>query len=114
MPEVFIDKEGNPLERGVLYNLPPLSWPLSFQFYEFRWEGDFKILKAVFLDFNGHPNYFNKKKVISIATKPTSEKMREYISSAKTLVEWLSNEEPKITQRQAKCTDTDRLPPERD
>jgi len=104
MREFFKDKDGNLLEKGVLYDLPPLSWPLSFQGYEDHQEGDFRNLAAVFLDFKGYPHYFNRKKVEIIASKTTPEKAREYINSAKSLVEWLSIKETQIAQTLPKCT----------
>jgi len=104
MREFFKDKDGNPLEKGVLYELPPLSWPLSFQCYEYCQEGDFKNLKAVFWDFKGYTHYFSKEKISLLATKTPLEKAREYINSAKSLVEWLSIKETQIAQRRAKCT----------
>lgn len=96
MQESFKDKDGNFLEKGVLYDLPPLSWPLSFQCYEHCQEGDFKNPEAVFWDFKGCPHYFNRKKVEIIATKTSPEKVREYLNLAKALVEWLSIKESKL------------------
>lgn len=104
MRESFKDKDGNHLEKGILYDLPPLSWPLSFQSYEDHQEGDFKSLMAVFWDFRGNPHYFNRKKIEIIATKTTSEQIVQYINSARSLIEWLSNKESKIAQSQVKCT----------
>lgn len=103
MQEPFKDKDGNPLEKGVLYDLPPLSWPLSFQSYEYRQEGDFKNPEAVFWDFKGFPHYFNKKRVEVVAAKTTLLGVKKYISSAKSLLEWLSIKESKIAQSKAKC-----------
>jgi len=103
MQEFFKDKDGNPLEKGVLYDLPPLSWPLSFQSYEYRQEGDFKNPEAVFWDFRGTPHYFNKKRVEVVAAKTSPEKAREYLNSAKSLTEWLSIKESKLAQSKAKC-----------
>ncbi len=105
MPEHFKDKDGNPLEKGVLYDLSPLSWPLSFQGYENHQEGDSTKPEAVFWDFKGYPHYFNRKRVEIIAVKTTSEKAREYTTSAKSLVEWLSIKETQIAQSQTKCTE---------
>ena len=105
MRESFKDKDGNSLERGVLYDLPPLSWPLSFQCYEYRQEGDLKKLESVFWDFRGYPHYFSKEKIAVLATPINPQKIREYISSAKTLVDWLSIKETLIAQRRAKCTE---------
>ena len=107
MPENFKDKDGNSLEKGVLYDIPFQSWPLSFQGYEHRQEGDFKpcMREAVFWDFKGYPHYFPRKKVEIIATKITPERVREYLSSSKTLVDWLSIKENKmVAQSQPKCT----------
>ena len=106
MSEIFRDKDGNPLEKGILYDLPPLSWPLSFQCYEHRQEGDFKNPEAVFWDFRGNPHYFNKKKIESIATKTTLPQIVQHLNSAKSLVEWLSIKGTQIEQRQAKCTES--------
>ncbi len=111
MQEFFKDKDGNFLEKGVLYDLPPLSWPLSFQCYEHHQEGDFRNLEAVFWDFKGCPHYFNKKKIASLAIKTTPDKVREYINSAKSLVEWLSIKESKLAQSKPKCTEQSRKRP---
>lgn len=108
MQESFKDKDENSLEKGVLYDLPSQSWPLSFQGYEYHQEGDFKpcMREAVFSDFKGYPHYFNRKKIEIIASKTTPEKIREYVDSAKTLVDWLSiKENQMIAQSRAKCTD---------
>jgi hypothetical protein len=102
MQKTFRDRNGNPLERGVLYDLPPLAWPLSFQSYESRHEGDFDVLEAVFWDFKGNPHYFGEKKVAVLATKTTPEKAREYVIAAHSLVDWLST---KASQSQPKCTE---------
>jgi hypothetical protein len=91
MSKDFKDKNGNSLEKGVLYELPHLLWPLSFQSYEYRQEGDFKNPEAVFWDFKGYPHYFGKEKIAVLAIPTNPQKIREYINSAKTLVEWLSN-----------------------
>ncbi len=109
MHENFVDRNGNPLEKGVLYNLPPLSWPLSFQCYEHCQQGDFRNLEAVFWDFRSFPHYFNPKEIESIAYKTTSEKVREYLNSAKSLVDWLSNQERRIAQSQTKCTEKEHV-----
>jgi hypothetical protein len=98
MRKEFRDKNGHYLEKGVLYDISSLSWPLSFQGYEYSLEGDFKNLEAVFWDFRGHPHYFNEYKTLALAVPVTPEKVREYMSSAKSLVEWLSIQKSKIAQ----------------
>ncbi len=105
MREEFKDKNENPLEKGILYELPPLSWPLSFQGYEPRQQGDFRNLEAVFWDFKGLPHYFNKCKIAAIATPTTSEKLWEYANSAMSLFQWLSIQERRIAQSRPKLTE---------
>ncbi len=104
MQTPFSDKNRNPLESGVLYDIPPLSWPLFFQGYEYRLEGDFKKLEAVFHDFRGDSHYFNHHQIATLATQTTTKRIKEYITSANSLTGWLLIQESKIAQRQAKCT----------
>ncbi len=100
MSQIDYDKNRNPLEKQVLYNSPSRFWPLSFQEYGFKQEGDFRRPIAVFWDFMGNPHYLDKKDT-SLMTKTTQEELQKYITLSKTLLEWLSN---KSTQRPPKCT----------
>jgi hypothetical protein len=105
MQESFINKNKTPLEKTILYTISSQRWPLSFQGYEYKPEGDYKKLVAVFWDYEGHPIYFNKEQVALAITPATPTQIKQSISSAKGLVEWLSHYQIKQSQSQPKFTD---------
>jgi hypothetical protein len=104
MQESFTHKEGNPLEKNVLYTILNRAWPLSFQGYEYHPEGDLKKPKAVFWDFRGKAVCLSREEVALLITKTNPEQIKEYIASAKSLIHWLSTKETQIVQSQAKYT----------
>jgi len=90
MLEPFNHREGKPLEKTVLYTVANQRWPISFQEYSYKQEGDFKILQAIFWNFEGRPIAFEREEVAKMITPSSLRQIQNYISSAKTLVDWLS------------------------
>jgi len=110
MQEPFTHKCGNPLERNVLYTFSNRTWPMSFYRYECQQEGDLKNPKAVFWDFRGKPIYLSREEVALLITETSPEQINEYITSAKSLLDWLSIKKTQIAQRRAKCTGNSKDP----
>ena len=79
--KLFIDSNGNPLERG-LYEIVPKVTPLLFT-------GDFVEQGAVFLDYQGIEYTFSREKLLSSANRFTKEGINRYIDSLQNLISWI-------------------------
>jgi hypothetical protein len=105
--ESFNHRKGSPLERNMLYDVVNQKWPLFFQGYELKQEGDYKKPVAVFWDFMGNPYSFNKEQVALSVIPTTSEQFNKHLHSAKSLVDWLLTKQSRVltsAQSQPKCT----------